>query len=600
MISWAENEQNGKNPGNGASVGAETATNTSGASFSLGDANALNQAVGWSSSTSESGKFVELINKAAETKPQLKNLRYGVVEQLTGDYGSAAFVSSDYDGLPLFGVILFERGASLRPTEVNGHEDYFTITSLVNKEVTDTVAAAIKAKYSLAVDPIFVITNTVPALHTTEMTIDRALSILGQITTTIFGRVPGLLGNLKVTKNEKFTATVGSLQAAPSPIDVNGHAARADLGIRLQHVPTNVTSTPTLLSGNNAQQYPDAAAAAYVNLRYVGPQKNQPQGQFEAKQITPEIVMSLMDSSTLNAVAPFERQILMLNSATLIASLGGWKDFVKASLDKNRKLSSLAQNLIWGPGMDTSDIKSLDKAENVDTVLNYFCYDTASVVVQHRAGNGIGGLSSLLAEVAQGKPNAVAQLMGIHDAMFPKTAGGLTFSQALSASFQNNPTITGQHIISHSIPTISGVYRGPKGLASLADMDLLSVATYTGDKRADFLNYLRAQSYNNRALTPKQQRIYLMKLAAGMFSANDMMVTGESIDMVINPVYGNLLQKFTEAAGNFQIYGVNANSTESDTAFYNTSGELFNLSGIGGAAANTDFGLSQFSSQFNL
>lgn len=600
MISWADNEENGKNPGNGASVGTTT-QNVSGGTFSLGDANSLNQAVGWSSSTSESAKFVELINKAAETKPQLKNIRYGVVDKLTGDYGSAAFVSSDYDGLPLFGIILFERGASLRPTEVNGHEDYFTITSLVNEEVIKTVAATIKAQYQLAVDPVFVITNTVPALHTTEMTIERSLSILGQITTTIFGRVPGLLGNLKITKNEKFTATVGSLQNAPSPIDVNGHAARADLGIRLQHSPTNQTNTPTLLSGNNAQQYPDAAAAAFINLRYVGPQKNQPAGaQFDAKQMTPEVVISLMDSSTLNAVAPFERQVLMLNAATLIASMGGWKDFIKASLDKTRKLSALAQNLIWGPGMDTSDMKSLDKPESVDTVLNYFCYDTASVVVQHRAGNGIGGLSSLLAEVAQGKPNALAQLLNLLDNMFPKTAGGLTFSQALSASFQNNPTLCGQHIISHSIPTISGVYRGPRGLASLADMDLLSVATYTGDKRADFLNYLHAQSYDKRQLTPKQQRIYLMKLAAGMYSANDMMVTGESIDMVINPVFGNLLQKFTEQAGNFQIYGVNANNAASDTAFYNTSGELFNLSGIGGAATNSDFGLSQFSSQFNL
>lgn len=601
MIAWAENENNGQNPGNGASVGANNAAANVGGTFSLGDANALNQAVGWSSSTSESGKFVELINKAAETKPQLSRLRYGVVDKLTGDYGSAAYVCSDYENMPLFGIILFERGASLRPTEVNGHEDYFTITSLANKEVTDTVAAFIKEKYSLSVDPVFVITNTVPNLHTTEMNIERALSILGQITTTIFGRVPGLLGSLKISKNEKFTATVGSMQAVSSPIDVNGHAARADLGIKLQHVPTNVTSTPTLLSGNNAQQYPDAAAAAFVNLRYVGPQKNQPAGaQFDAKQITPEIVMSLMDSSTLNAVAPFERQILMLNSATLIASMGGWKDHVKASLDKTRKLSALAQNLIWGPGMETNDIKSLDKPENVDVMLNYFCYDTASVVVQHRAGNGIGGLSSLLAEVAQGKANAVRQLMNILDNMFPKTSGGLTFSQALSQSFQNSPAISSQHIVSASIPTICGVYRGPKGLASLADMDLLSVATYTGDKRGDFLNYLHAQSYNNRQLTPKQQRIYLMKLAAGMFSANDMVVTGEGIDMVINPVFGNLLQKFTEQAGNFQIFGVNANVAGADTAFYNNSGELFNLSGIGGAAANTDFGLSQYSSQFSL
>lgn len=601
MISWAENEANGQNPGNGASVGANTTTaNNTGANFSLGDANTLNQAVGWSSSTSDAGKFVDLINKAAETKPQLKNLRYGVVDKLTGDYGSAAYVSSDYDGLPLFGIILFERGASLRPTENNGHEDYFSITSLANADVIKTVAAEIKARYSLSADPVFVITNTVPSLHTTEMTIERSLSIMGQIVTTIFGRVPGLLGALKVSKNDKFTATVGSMQAAPSPIDVNGHAARADLGIRLQHVPTNNNTTPTLLNSNNANQYPDCAAAAYINLRYVGPKANQPQGTFDAKQITPEVVLSLMDSSTLNAVAPFERQILMLNAATLIASLGGWKDYVKASLDKNRKLSALAQNLIWGPGMDTSDMKQLDKAENVDTVLNYFCHETASVVVSHRAGNGIGGLSSLLAEIATGSANSLKQLLNILDNMFPKTSQGLTFSQALSKSFAGEPTLSAGHIISSAIPTISGVYRGPKGLASLADMDLLSVATYTGDKRADFLNYLHAQSYNNRVLTPKQQRIYLMKLAAGMYSSNDMMVTGESIDMIINPVFGNLLQKFTEQTGNFQIFGVNSSIGQNDTAFYNTTGELFNLSNVGGVRANTDFGLNQFNSQFNL
>ncbi|ANZ50214.1 hypothetical protein PHOBOS_24 [Erwinia phage vB_EamM_Phobos] len=587
---YDENKSGNESADNNAATG-----NVSG--FSVGSATEMNLAFEWSAVSSMAGKFVELITEAAKENKYLQNFQVGTVDQVTGEFGSAAYVAGELRGIPLFGIVFFEKGLSLRAVVNNNQEDYYSITSLITKDVIATVAKTLKETHNLSQDPRFINMNTIPDLDI-AMDRHRALSIMGQMMTSIFGRASGYLGKLVVTRNDKFIAQVGAI-AEGTVRDVNGHAQRADFGIRMSHVPLQQNTAPTLLTGTNAQQYPSCSAAGYANLRYTGVVKN-PTNTFDPKQIAPEMVISLMDSSTLTANAPFERQILMLGAAAKTAALGGWLDFVVNSLDgKTRKISALAQNVNWGKDVSNTDWKALDKSpEAAAKFLREFCYDTAGLVLEHRAGNGIGGLSALIAEVAQNKPQALETFLNILDNMFP-AVDGLTFSKGLAAAFGANVTLSSKHIVSGVVPTVTGVYAGSNGPRSYSDMDLIRLATYLGDHRAEVLQVLRAQSYNHRNLSPKQQRIYLAQMAGNVFSGNNPVPTGEGVQIAIHPTFGKFLFEAIDAHGFLQLTGVNTMTEVENTPFFNTTGETFVLSGMGGVDTNNSFDFAQQSGYFN-
>ncbi|WP_366536681.1 hypothetical protein, partial [Salmonella enterica] len=92
-----------------------------------------------------------------------------------------------------------------------------------------------------------------------------------------------------------------------------------------------------------------------------------------------------------------------------------------------------------------------------------------------------------------------------------------------------------------AVPTVSGVYTGTAQKRSFQDMDLISVVTKLGDNANDVYSYLNAQSYSHRELNERQQRIYMLKLAASLFASKAPQATGESLDMAINPIFGKCL-----------------------------------------------------------
>lgn len=586
-----------ENKNSSETAGKTNAPQDSVNNFSVGTAAEMNMAFEWSSVSSMAGKFVELIREASKENKYLQNFQVGTVDGLAGEFGSAAYVAGELRGIPLFGIVFFEKGLSLRVVVNNNQEDYYSIASLIDKDVIATVAKTLKANNNLPQDPRFISINTIPDLDVV-MDRSRALSIMGQMMTSIFGRASGYLGKLVVTRNDKFVAQVGAI-ADGAVRDVNGHAQRADFGIKLSHTPLQQNTAPTLLSGTNAQQYPNCAAVGYVNLRYTGATQKQ-DGTLDLRQLAPEMVISLMDSSTLTANAPFERQVLMLAAAAKTAALGGWMEYVLNLLDgKTRKISALAQNLNWGTDAGNTDWKALDKSsEAAERILRQFCYNTAGLVLEHRAGNGIGGLTGLIAEVAQNKPQALETLLNLLDNMFP-TTNDMTFSKGLAAAYGNNVSLAAKHIVTGVVPTVAGVYRGSNGSRSYSDADLLRVTTFLGDDRAEVLEYFRVQSYGHRNKTPKQQRIYLAQLAASIFAGNDPVPTGEGVQMALNPVFAKFLHEAVDAHGVLNLSGVNSMTVTENTPFFNTSGEVFVLSGMGGVATNNQFDFAQQSGYFN-
>ena len=150
------------------------------------------------------------------------------------------------------------------------------------------------------------------------------------------------------------------------------------------------------------------------------------------------------------------------------------------------------------------------------------------------------------------------------------------------------------------VPTVAGVYRGSNGLRSYSDMDLLRTTTHLGDDRAEVLKYFRAQSYKHRNMSPKQQRIYLAQLANSMFSGNDPIPTGEAVQISINPTFAKFLYEAIDAHGLLQLTGVNAVSVADSVPFYNNTGELFVMSGVGRHATNSAFDFAQQSGYFSM
>ncbi|AFQ96749.1 hypothetical protein STRATTON_37 [Erwinia phage vB_EamM_Stratton] len=569
------------------------------AASSLGNVGLFDRAFGWQSTNSYASAYVAQLEELAKENSYLRGFKWGIVDGVGADMGSAAYIAGDYNGHWLYGILFFERGQSLRLKETTGGaESYYTITELLDTEFLKTVSKTIQATHQLP-NAHFMAVNSVPDLGK-QLSKEWAQQLTGQLALGIFGRIQGFLGQMQLSKSDRFTAQVFQLDDG-SVLDGNGHAQRADFGVTLEHVPaTSDNSTPTLMDNSQAQMYPRVHGVGYVNMRFTG-QKPAVNGVPDLKQLQAEIVVSLMDSQAEGSRVPMERQILELAAFAEIASIGGWRDlFMKGLNGTDRKWSRVVEYLNWGTDQ-RPDISKIDKSrEAIEGCLDMFAPREAALVVSHRAGNGIGGLSTILSEIAGNSDIALKQLLTILNGMTPRakksndeligTTGTKNFTQRFAAALGKD-TITCADVVKAAVPTVSGVYTGNTQKRSFQDMDLVSVLTKFGDNQTDVYTYLHAQSYSHRELNARAQRIYMLKLAAVLFGAKDARITGESLDMAVNPVFAKCVLDFVRENCNWQLTGVSAHNSIANSLFFNNGGENFTLSGTGSSAQGSDFSL---------
>ncbi|QVW55647.1 hypothetical protein pEaSNUABM9_00051 [Erwinia phage pEa_SNUABM_9] len=558
----------------------------------------FDRAFDWSSSSSMAGDFVKALNEAAEKNDKLSLFKYGVVDGIAPEMGSAAFVAGDYNGSWLYGLLFFEKGQSMRFQELPNHQEtYYTLVDLINRPVLDKVEAAIA---NTGVENVhYMLTNTVPDISDHRMSAEWAQSLMGQMLLGIFGRVPGWLGNMTLSKSDRFLVNVAAPETGIA-MDDNGHPNRADFAVYVEHTPSNQNQDdPTLLDSSAATEFPPVRAAGYINLRFTGLKPIGQNGVQDLKQVQGEVVVSLIDSQARGSRAPYERQLVTLAGFAEIAQNGGWRDmFINTLNTTDRKFSALASYLSWGTE-GVPDLSKLDKnREHIDQALKVFAPSSAALVINHRAGNGVGGLSNLMAEIGVGNLNSLGQLMNICDAMFSK--GSSEPFRKYLANALGVTELKPQHIVAAAVPGIAGIYSGAGTKRSVQDGDLIAVTSFLGDKQADVMRFVHAQSYQNRELESKAQRIYLAKLYSGMYGNRQLRLTGETLDMAINPTFARcVLDKVREKAG-WQLNGVNAYNEMETSLFYNNGGQSLILSGNGATGGLSDFGLGVTLGDYNL
>lgn len=559
-------------------------------------------AFGYRSCNSKADMMVALLDEAKKKNAALGSFYYGTWPEVDPSLGSVAWFAGEYNDKMLVGAVLFEVGDSFHITSVNNTESYYTTVGLFKSEQVKALLAKVEAQVPAQFkgSVYYMGLNAVPEIRADiEMTEQWAMHLLGQLMLSIFGRAKGYLGSLVPSQNDRFTATVVGGGSVNYVVDANGHAHRADFELELTHMPVNVNqqATPTLTGSSTTQTQPRLSAAGFVNLRYIG-LRPQVAGQLEQnlQQLQPEIIGTIMDSqSGGSSYTPMQRQLIALASLCALAADGGWRDLVIRSFDReNRKVSALAQHMNWG-GRKVDTSKLDNSAEGVAGFLDNFCLSTAAVVLYHRSGNGIGGLSALLAEVAVGHTPAISSLLALLDEMFPNVGGtGKNFSQYLVSQLKmadgnHASAINARDIIAAAVPTVSGVYYGSGQLHSFQEADLVRACNFFGDKAGDVMDYMRSQSYTNRSLEAHAQRVYLLKLYSAMFAANKPKATGEALEMALNPIFGKALLDAMRSNSRLEVNGVSAFNAANNSLFVN--GQSFALSGTGTSGGLNDFGL---------
>lgn len=564
-------------------------------------------AFGFKTINTRAAQLCAVLEEAKKQNPALGAFYFGTWDEVDMDKGSMAWVAGEYNGALLYGALLFENGDSFRVVSNGQTESYYTVAGLFTNEVVANITASVTRRVpaNYAGNIHFLGLNVIPELPTRgNVDPEWAMSLLGQQMLTIFGRAKGFLGTMKLGPNDRFTASVmGGGAGVQHVLDTNGHAHRADFQMVVNHMPVaaNNDLSPTLTGSSAQVGYPQVAAAGYINLRYIGlRQQAVSAGQVvNLQQLQPEVVAAILDSQQQggSSSTPIQRQLVALAGFCALAADGGWRDLAIRNFDReNRKVSALAAHMNW---MQTNvDVKALDSSvEAVTGFVDNFCMPTAAVMLYHRSGNGIGGLTTMMAEIALGSTETIRQLLNLLDEMFPKLGSeGDTFTRfflrRLQAENVNHASeINSRDIIVAAVPTISGVYQGSGGLLSFQDADLVRVANYFGDKAGEVMDYIRAQSYGHRNMDEKSQRIYLLKLMNAMFGAGKPKATGEALEMALNPVFGKALLDAVRSVGTrLDVVGVSAYNHMNNSLF--TGGQSFTLAGSAGMGNMSDFSLT--------
>lgn len=559
--------------------------------------NSFNLAFGMIGDNSVAGQFTSALTELAKTNSALNSFKWGTV-RIAPEYGSVAWVAGRYNDSWLYGLLVFEAGSSVRLQTQNNKESYYTVTGLINNQVLEAVAKDLKDQ---GIEPAhYILTNTVPDFPQNAMTPQWANTLMGQMQMCIFGRIPGYLSSIVLNKNDRFTASIGAA-FNDDAVDSNNHPNRADISLTLEHMFQNQTeNAPTLLASSAVTSYPRVVSCGYTNLRVLG-MPDQSNGE-NLKQCQGEVVVSLIDSNVQGSAAPIDRQLLALSAFARVAQSGGWRDSFLQSLSKDkRKLSALGQYLRWGQAGTPDKMGVLDTDKGMqEHFLRVFAPNSAALIVHHRAGNGVGGLSTMLAEIAVGNTYSLKSLIGVLNKMFPSLPGvngPVNFGQRL-VELTGKP-IDISSVTATAVPTMDGVYVADGHRRTLQDMDTLSVLTQMGDNVKEGFEFLRSQSFASRNKEPMEQRIYLIKMADAMFRNNGLRLTGDSLDIAINPIFAKLLVDATNAMSVFNVVGLNVYDDQATTMFA-AGGDALVIGQNQAASGLGAFSLGMQTSNFNL
>lgn len=554
-------------------------------------------AFGHVSLTDRAARFVTLVEEMAVKMPNLKN--YGVyrIPRLCTGHGSAVAVTK-YDqptDKTVVSVIYFENNESMILSVDNkGQETYDSTINRIDSSFSEAVIEHMIEKG--VTNPHYMAANIVPAdiaLNSAE----EAVNIMGQLLISTFSRRRGSFGHLVVDRTQQFNSSLTSFDE-DAVQDPNGLPQRADLGIRVQNMPARAQQQSlTLLDDGEARVY-EATSLAYVNLRYTGITREEKSKGKEAdlRQLTPEVVITLAHTTAHSA---FERQLFMLGMWARVAQIGAWRTPLIGRCGADRKFGDVARHLWWG--VDTSKINMSEFDKNNDgksLFLDKFVKQNAAVVISHRVGNGIGGLSSLIADLCEAKTaqNALRQLVTLLDGMFPEitTNGGKQIERPkftdLLKQTSNSAHIDSSMFVMNMVPSISGSYKGSHGPRSLDDMDFVKVCTYFGDKFADVRAYADMVSMTNRHTDHKETRIRLMKYADEIYGGNSPRFTGEAIHIVLNPKFLALLWGEITARNGAMLNGASAYVKEESSLFVLDGNVDYTVAPTSRGPATNDYG----------
>lgn len=545
--------------------------------------------------------FCNLIDQKIKESPNSTHLKaYGVyrIGRLCTAHGSAVAISK-YDqqtDKTVVSVIYFENDESLiLSADSKGVETYDSTISRIDASFSNAVIEQLANEHGIH-NAVYQTANIVPS-DINLTTVEQALGIMSQLLISTFGRRRGTYGSMVVDATENFVTNVTSF-SEDAVQDPNGLPQRADLGIKLTNTKTQKDTTVlTLTTDNEVRQY-NSTSLAYVNMRYTGLQEDQVNRGADAKlnQITAELVVTLSNSPAHSAM---ERQLFMLGSWARIAQQGAWRGPFIDRLGSDRKLGDVARHMRWCRDTSKVDFGQFDKtAGGKDLFLDTFVHDTAAIVMSHRIGNGIGGLSSVFADLCEPATAAKAleNLVALLDGMFPaiKSSDGKQihrpkFSNVLMDSFgTNNISVT--MFINNMVPTISGSYKGSNGPRSLDDMDLIKVCTYFGDKFTDVKAYVETASLQNRFTDPKQTRIRLMKFADEIYGGNTPRYTGEAVHIILNPIFLEVLANEINQRARHHMNGASNYVKEENSLFLAGNNTSYVVKGVGRGNTSSEYG----------
>lgn len=558
-------------------------------------------AMGLAADQSRAGTWAKLANEQMQQAGQQSPLRIGTYKMAADAKASVGYVAFEYKNTPVFSLVLFESSStSVHRWNENGVPHYATVDSMVTDAFIAKVAQAVKAECGYVQNPHFISLHTVPS----DVALDqlRAATITAHLVASVMARsnrVPFNFDNCSKV-NYNFATNDEGVVA-----DTNDRPHRADwiMEIGFEGGRNSDNHAPTLEGGGIGSGMGPVSVCGYVNLRYTGPKDDPRQVQninaWEPAQLSPELTITAIDAVSQGRDFMLERSIFALGGAAEVARQSGWVEPLLSSLtEKNRKLAALAQHLHWGGMEKNLNFKGFDtNREEKIAALQMICFKTASVNIVHRNGDSLGGLSSLLAEVAYGNGNALEQLGDKLDHMFTRvdTQGqvvGQSFTQRLRAAL-NVSDLSRESYIATAVPTISGSYRGSNGIRDLDDMDLVYIANRMGDNATAVGEYVTATSYDNRNLEPAQIRLYLMDLASSFLSGNEVRIRGNALNMVMNPVFMSLLATAIRERSEVRTNGIISIGMEQSKLFM--GGKNFTMSTAGGPGVSTSYGQQNYS-----
>lgn len=538
---------------------------------------------------SGAGRMVTALTKLFEGR----NVRYkyGVIK-LPATQVSIAYISHLYNNTtPVFTLAAFENtDSSIFNYVENNQSRYKSIASLFDDKAIAQIATYIKDEAGYSETPVFVAKNIIPATAAAQLDDSKFAGYAAQLVTAVDGRGPNL-GVLKASEWSKWGVDFHN-NTQGVVMDSNGIAQRSDWQMTVNAVQSdnNQSTAPTLFATGTSNVPGVVAAAGYINLRYVGPKempKQNAPADYDPKQLAAEMVISQIDAITTSTKTSVTRSLITLGKIGKIAQVGGWfRPLVNGLSGGTRRISSLAQHMIWAEKMD---FKSFDK--NPDATLRALCHPTAACVVKHRDGDGISGLALLLSEVAYGDGSAVRIILNKLDEYYGVDGNPKPFSMALVKALGRE--VQHSDIVATAIPTISGTYNGSTGPRSLDDMDVIDVAGRVGDNASHFEDYVRATSYAHRNHPAVQIRSYLHSLADRFYGGNSAAVRGDALDIVIAPTFINLLIAFDDQNQETDFRGVEQVQLIEQKLF--TGGETFAVGSATGPAANTGYGAATVS-----